>query len=121
MACDITSGFTLGCRDNSGGIKNVYILSGSITTIDEASEGLISAISGSGTFYKFELALDGTPIPNGIVYSETNGAGDFEAVSINCIATLTAAQQLNVLVSNGIGSTIITVQDACRLNAIRLQ
>jgi hypothetical protein len=55
MACDITSGFTLGCRDNSGGIKNVYILSGSITSIAEASEGLISGITGSGTYYKFEL------------------------------------------------------------------
>lgn len=50
MACDITSGFTLGCRDNSGGIKNVYILSGSITSIAEASEGLISGITGSGTY-----------------------------------------------------------------------
>ena len=28
--CDITSGFTLGCRDNTGGLKNIYILSGSI-------------------------------------------------------------------------------------------
>jgi len=55
MACDITSGFTLGCRDNSGGIKNVYILSGSVTSVVEASDGLISAISGSGTYYKFEL------------------------------------------------------------------
>jgi hypothetical protein len=76
MACDITSGFTLGCRDNSGGIKNIYILSGSVTTIDEASEGLISAISGSGTFYKFELTkntgdLTETPTPsleNGTVF-----------------------------------------------------
>ena len=29
-SCDITSGFTLGCRDNTGGLKNIYILSGSI-------------------------------------------------------------------------------------------
>ena len=28
--CDITTGFTLGCRDNTGGLKNIYILSGSI-------------------------------------------------------------------------------------------
>lgn len=76
MACDITSGFTLGCRDNSGGIKNVYILSGSIAGITEASEGLISDISGSGTFYKFELTkntgdITETPTPsleNGTVF-----------------------------------------------------
>lgn len=78
MACDITSGFTLGCRDNSGGIKNIYILSGSITTITEASDGLISDISGSGTYYKFELTkntgdVTEAPTPsleNGTVYYE---------------------------------------------------
>ena len=55
MACDISSGFSLACRDNSGGIKNIYILSGSVTTVTEASEGLISDLDGSGVFYKFEL------------------------------------------------------------------
>tara|TARA_R100000951_G_scaffold52640_1_gene44288 strand:+ start:28 stop:579 length:552 start_codon:yes stop_codon:yes gene_type:complete len=55
MACDITSGFSLACRDNTGGIKNIYILSGSVSTVAESSEGLISALSGSGVFYKFEL------------------------------------------------------------------
>jgi hypothetical protein len=79
MACDITSGFTLACRDNSGGIKNIYILSGSIDGITEAGDGLISDISGSGTFYKFELTkntgdITETPTPsleNGTVFYET--------------------------------------------------
>jgi hypothetical protein len=44
--CDITSGFTLGCRDNSGGIKNLYILSGSVDTIEDGDEGLITAMTG---------------------------------------------------------------------------
>ena len=55
MSCQITSGFTLGCRDNTGGIKSVYILSGSVTSVTDASEGLINAITGSGIFYNFEL------------------------------------------------------------------
>ena len=75
--CDITSGFTLGCRDNSGGIKNVYILSGSISTIaDTAGDSPITAITGSGTFYQFELTrqtgdFTETPTPsleNGTVF-----------------------------------------------------
>jgi len=78
MACDITSGFTLGCRDNSGGIRNIYILSGSVDTITEDSDGLISDLSGSGTFYKFELTkntgdLTEAPTPsleNGTVFYE---------------------------------------------------
>jgi hypothetical protein len=37
MACDITSGFTLGCRDNVGSIKQIYILSGSVTIVNDGS------------------------------------------------------------------------------------
>jgi hypothetical protein len=55
MACDISSGFSLACRDNTGGIKNIYILSGSTPAITESSEGTISDLSGTGVFYKFEL------------------------------------------------------------------
>lgn len=76
MACDISSGFSLACRDNSGGIKNIYILSGSVSTVTEASEGLISDLDGSGVFYKFELTKNTgdfleTPtvsLENGTVY-----------------------------------------------------
>ena len=54
--CDITSGFTLSCRDNTGGIKNIYILSGSVASVTgSGAVGLITGISGSGVFYKFEL------------------------------------------------------------------
>ena len=66
MACDISSGFQLGCRDNSGGIKSIYILSGSVTAITEAS-GEISDISGDGVFYQFDLTKntgDFTETPN---------------------------------------------------------
>ena len=68
MACDITSGFTLGCRDNTGGLKNIYILSGSIDSTSGAT-GLLDEVSGSGIFYKFEL---------------TRQTGDFtEAINAN--------------------------------------
>jgi len=76
MSCNISSGFSLGCRDNTGGIKNIYILSGSVDTVVEGSEGLISTLSGSGVLYKFELTKNTgdfveTPsvsLENGTVY-----------------------------------------------------
>lgn len=82
MACDISSGFQLGCRDNSGGIKSVYILSGSITSVTESS-GEITDISGDGIFYQFDLTkntgdFSETPNPsleNGTVfYTQTVNA-----------------------------------------------
>lgn len=54
MACNLSSGFSLACRDNIGGIKSVYILSGSVSSVT-ATDGLISTITGDGTFYEFNL------------------------------------------------------------------
>lgn len=66
MSCDITSGFSLQCRSSVGGIKNIYILSGSVTSVT-ASSGTITDLDGTGTFYKFELPRnvgDYTETPN---------------------------------------------------------
>jgi hypothetical protein len=87
MSCDITSGFTLGCRDNTGGVKSIYILSGSVTNVVDASEGSISAITGSGIFYNFELfrqtsdfteEVAVTPENGTVVYNQTMNAVFFK-------------------------------------------
>ena len=73
MACNITSGFALGCRDNSGGIKAIYILSGSVAGITDTSDE-ISDISGSGIFYQFDLqrgTSDFTETINGSTENQT--------------------------------------------------
>lgn len=54
MACSLTSGISLQCRDNIGGIDAIYILSGSVTSITD-SAGAISNITGTGTFFKLNL------------------------------------------------------------------
>ena len=76
--CDITSGFTLGCRDNTGGISNLYILSGSITSVTDVSEGLIQTISGSGEFFKFELFRQTSDFTEGITSTPENGTVFYE-------------------------------------------
>jgi hypothetical protein len=77
MACDITSGYTLGCRDNTGGIKNIYILSGSVSTIT-GTTGLITQISGAGTFYKFELFRQTGNLTENINVAPENGTVFYE-------------------------------------------
>lgn len=65
--CDLTAGHSLSCRDNTGGVNAVYILSGSISTIAETS-GEITGITGSGAFFKFEM-------PRGVAsFTETPNA-----------------------------------------------
>ena len=113
--CDITSGFTLGCRDNTGGITNLYILSGSITTVDTASEGLISGITGSGEFYTFELfrqtsdfteAITATPENGTVFYEQTVNAVFFKLQSAtrNQIRVLAKNPNLKVIVETNNGT-----------------
>lgn len=113
--CDITSGFSLGCRDNSGGIKNLYILSGSIDSITDASEGLIQTISGSGEFFKFELfrqtsdfteAISATPENGTVFYEQTVNATFFKLQSAtrNQVRVLAKNPDLKVIVETNNGS-----------------
>jgi hypothetical protein len=58
-SCYISSGYTLDCRNAStGGIKEMFILGGSGSTISGwavDSSDAITSISGTGVFYRFEL------------------------------------------------------------------
>lgn len=100
--CDITSGFTLGCRDNSGGIKNLYILSGSVDTIVGDTSGLITSMSGSGIFYKFELFRQTSDYTETITSTPENGTIFYEQ-SVNAIffkLQTATRNQMRVLAQN---------------------
>jgi len=113
--CDITSGFTLGCRDNTGGITNLYILSGSITDVTDVSDGLIGGITGSGEFFKYELfrqtsdyseAITATPENGTIVYDQSVNAVFFKLQSStrNQIKVLAQNPNLKVIVETNNGT-----------------
>ena len=114
MACDISSGFQLGCRDNSGGIKSVYILSGSVTSITETA-GEITEVSGDGVFFQFDLTkntgdFSETPNPsleNGTVfYTQTvNAAFHKLQTSVrNQVKVLAQNPDLKIVVETNNGS-----------------
>ena len=113
--CDITSGFTLGCRDNVGGITNLYILSGSITSVTDVSDGLIGGITGSGEFFKYELfrqtsdfteAITAAPENGTVYYEQTANAVFFKLQSStrNQIKVLAQNPNLKVIVQTNNGT-----------------
>lgn len=83
MACDITAGFALGCRDNAGGIKTLYILSGSVSSTTETS-GELTDINGSGIFYQFDLTRGTSDFTETINGSTENGTVFYES-TINAV------------------------------------
>jgi hypothetical protein len=102
MSCNITSGFTLGCRDNVGSIKAIYILSGSVTSVTDASEGLINAISGSGTFFDFELFRETSDYSENVTVAPENGTVVYDQ-TVNAVffkMQTSTRNQIKVLAQN---------------------
>lgn len=56
--CDLTTGFTLGCRDNSGGVKKIYIAKfDPKTTYTEDGSNIVISMTSSNAieFYQYDL------------------------------------------------------------------
>jgi hypothetical protein len=72
MACLINSALPLDCMDSIGGVKVAYILAGDITDTTEVA-GEITDITGTGSFYEFQLAKDTCFYNETITVSNVNG------------------------------------------------
>ncbi|NBU34553.1 hypothetical protein EBZ38_16720 [bacterium] len=129
--CQITSGYTLGCRDNIGSIKNLFILSGSVTAITNASEGLIQTLTGSGSFFKFELFretsdfaenLTVTPENGTIMYETTTNAVFFkmQVSTRNQIRLLSGNQNIKMIVETNNGDALSKFVYVGRDNGVTL-
>lgn len=83
MACDISAGRTLPCKDSVGGLKNVYFINydSAVSIAVEADDTVISATSWAATadVYKYELKGNSSLTQN-IQSSRENGTTAFEQV-----------------------------------------
>jgi hypothetical protein len=74
MACNLTAGIPLSCRDNVGGVQTVYITDfTNIESITKNSGDTITSISGTGTFYEFQLIRTSSQYTETINASLENG------------------------------------------------
>jgi len=120
MPCDITSGFQLGCRDNTGGLKSIYILSGSITNIT-GSQGLITGITGSGVFYEFQLFRQTSNYTEELVATPENGTIVYNQ-SATCVffkMQTATRNQVRVLAQNPNLQIVIETQNGSENGAAR--
>jgi hypothetical protein len=74
MACNLSSGIPLACRDNTGGVANIWITDfTNISSITKNSGDTITSISGSGTFYEFQLIRTSSQMTETVNASLENG------------------------------------------------
>ena len=86
MSCFINDGFDLGCRDNSGGVKTLWILGSSGSTAPsldvvshDATTDAITGLEGDGILYKFELTKQTSTLAEAINASLENGTVFYQA------------------------------------------
>lgn len=94
MACALTSGYTLDCKDSLGGIKAVWFIEhANVSSVTEAS-GIVTTITkGAGkVFYKYELVRNTSSLTENITASVENG-------------TVFYAQELSVILNKMQAST----------------
>ena len=120
MACTISSGLALTCRESVGGIKYAYILdaSGQVITVSETA-GVATSISLDGTaltslsvdMFKFDQVKQTASLVETVNASEENGTVFFTSV-LNLVFNKLEATKLNslkVLAANS--SLLIVVKD----------
>lgn len=80
MACAITKGRTLPCKNSVGGLKNVYILDYGSTVADlTASSGTVTLpTDGSAEFFKFEIKGNSS-LETAVTSSRENGTTFYES------------------------------------------
>lgn len=115
MACNLTAGIALGCRDNTGGLKTMWITDFSnILSVTQNSGDTVTAISGTGTFYEFQLIRTSSQhtetvnasLENGTVFYQGETVTFFsklEQAKRNILKTLAQSQQLAIVIEDNNG------------------
>jgi len=74
MACNLTSAIALDCIDSLGGVKTMYV--GANIVISSTSydvDNQITGLTGTGTFYQYELAKNTASYTETVNVSDANG------------------------------------------------
>ncbi len=115
MACNLSAGIQLGCRDNTGGLKTLWITDyTNVTSITSSTGDTITAISGTGTFYEFQLIRTSSQLTETVNASLENGTVFYQGEVVtyfnklgqdkrNILKTLAQSQQLAICAEDNNG------------------
>ena len=115
MACNLSAGIQLGCRDNTGGLKTLWITDyTNIASITQTTGDTITTISGSGTFYEFQLIRTSSQMTETVNASLENGTVFYQGEVVtyfnklqqdkrNILKTLAQSQRLAIVAEDNNG------------------
>lgn len=115
MACNLTSGILLGCRDNTGGLSTLWITDyTNVTSLTQSTGDTITAISGTGVFYEFQLIRTSSQLTETVNASLENGTVFYQGEIVtyfnklgqdkrNILKTLAQSQRLAIVAEDNNG------------------
>jgi hypothetical protein len=96
MACNLTTGRELPCKDSVGGIKAVYLADyGTLGTLTVTS-GEVTAITGTPTLYQFDVKGNSS-LDQAITSSRENGTTFYEQTLNLTLTKLDVATQQEII------------------------
>ena len=113
MACALTQGYTLDCRESLGGIKAVWLIAhANVSSVTEAS-GIVSAITKAAgkVFYKYELVKNTGSLTETVTASVENGTV-FYAQELSIVLNKLQANTRNEILLLAKNTLMAVVQDA---------
>ncbi len=113
MACALTQGYTLDCRESLGGIKAVWLIAhANVSSVTEAS-GIVSTITKAANkvFYKYELVKNTGTLTETITASVENGTV-FYAQELTVVLNKLQANTRNEILLLAKNTLMAVVQDA---------
>lgn len=113
MACVLTNGYTLGCRDNIGGVQEIYIgeYNGDSLSYIYGVDNIIGTFSGATvSFFSFEQEIETASYTENGVFSTENGTAFYEETLTITLHKLDAALRNKILLL-GQGKWRIIIKD----------
>jgi len=98
MACDITAGWTIDCKDSQGGIVKIFIANGPVDGFTE-SNGELTAVTVGGTplapgdFFEFEVPKQTSSLTETVNASTENGTVFYQQDLVLVFNKLEAAKR----------------------------
>lgn len=112
MPCALTQGFTLDCRDSSGGVKSIWLMEiGNVSGIT-ASNGVISVIGkvAGKRFWKYQQIKETSEAKEELQANEQNGT-NFWNQSLDIVINKLQAATRNEIVLLAENYLVVVIQD----------
>lgn len=116
MACNLTSGWSIDCKDSQGGIVKIFIANGPVVSFTETA-GVITAISDAGgtlgpaDFFEFEVPKQTSSLTETVNASTENGTVFYQQDLILVFNKMEASKRNQILLMAQNEDLIVVAKD----------